>query len=213
MTDRVSSKPGRPKSEEKRAAIQRAASELFLSGGLKGTSMDAVAERAGVSKQTVYSHFDGKEELFRACIKSKIASYGFAESVPPEGVDLAQALHQVARRFLDLLFDEEGVAIYRIVIGESVSYQKIAELFYDTGPRATIDAVARFLAGQMERGRLLEDDPHYAAVLFLNMVRGQYHMMLLMNLAPDLSSARIDAHIAKAVKQFLVLYRCRPETP
>ena len=208
MTDRVFGKPGRPKSEEKRAAIQQAASELFLTGGLKGTSMDAVAERAGVSKQTVYSHFDSKEELFRACIKSKIASYGFAESAPPEGVDLAQALHHVAQRFLNLLFDEKVVAIYRTVIGESVSYQKIAELFYDTGPRATIDAVSGFIAGQMERGRLHKDDPHYAAVLFLNMVRGQYHMMLLMNLKPDLSSARIEAHIAKAVKQFLFLYQC-----
>ena len=208
MIDRVSPKPGRPKSEEKRAAIQHAASELFLTGGLKGTSMDAVAERAGVSKQTVYSHFDSKEELFRACIKSKIASYGFAESAPPEGADLARALRHVAHRFLELLFDEEVVAIYRTVIGESVSYQKIAELFYETGPRATINAVARFLAGQMERGRLHEDDPQYAAILFLNMVRGQYHMMLLMNLRPDLSSALIEAHVQKAVEQFLVLYQC-----
>ena len=147
MTDRVIGKPGRPKSEEKRAAIEQAASELFLTRGLKGTSMDAVAERAGVSKQTVYSHFDSKEELFRPCIKSKIASYGFAESAPPEGVDLARALHHVAQQFLNLLFDEEVVAIYRTVIGESVSYQKIAELFYDTGPRATIDAVASTATG------------------------------------------------------------------
>ena len=207
MNKMVITKPGRPKSEEKRAAIQKAASELFLSGGLGGTSMDAVAERAGVSKQTVYSHFDSKEALFRACIKSKIASYGFAESALPPDIELAQALHHIAQRFLDLLFDEEVVAIYRTVIGESLSYPKLAELFYETGPRATIDAVGRFLAEQMERGSLRPDDPHYTAVLFLNMVRGQYHMMLLMNLRPYLSSERLKAHIAKAVQQFLVLYR------
>jgi len=206
MTKRVFPKPGRPKSEEKRAAIQQAASELFLTGGLKGTSMDAVAERAGVSKQTVYSHFDSKEALFRACIKSKVASYGFAESPPPEGAELAPALYHIGHRFLNLLFDEEVVAIYRIVIAESLSYQKIAALFYDTGPSATIDAVGRFMAAQMEQGRLRKDDPRYAAVLFLNMVRGQYHMMLLMNLQPDLTGDRLEAHVEKVVKQFLVLY-------
>ena len=34
--------------------------------------MDAVAQRAGVSKQTVYSHYANKEELFKACIRAKV---------------------------------------------------------------------------------------------------------------------------------------------
>ena len=68
---------GRPKSEAKAEAILHAASELFLSQGFQGTSMDAVAKRAGVSKQTVYSHFANKEELFKACIGAKVAGYGF----------------------------------------------------------------------------------------------------------------------------------------
>jgi AcrR family transcriptional regulator len=35
--------------------------------------MDGVARNAGVSKQAVCSHFERKEELFRASIKAKIA--------------------------------------------------------------------------------------------------------------------------------------------
>ena len=52
---------GRPKDPAKRAAILDAAEKLFLSQGFTGTSMDAVAKEAGVSKLTVYSHFSDKE--------------------------------------------------------------------------------------------------------------------------------------------------------
>ena len=62
---------GRPKDPAKRAAILEAAKTLFLAGGFSGTSMDAVAKEAGVSKLTVYSHFSDKETLFSAAIEAK----------------------------------------------------------------------------------------------------------------------------------------------
>lgn len=63
---------GRPRDAEKNNAIVEAASLLFLEQGFDGTSMDEVAKRAGVSKQTVYSHFSGKEQLFSHVIKVTI---------------------------------------------------------------------------------------------------------------------------------------------
>ena len=55
----------RPSSRKK---ILAAAEVQFLAHGYLGTSMDAVTEQAGVSKQTVYAHFTSKEALFRAVI-------------------------------------------------------------------------------------------------------------------------------------------------
>ncbi|HET6586161.1 MAG TPA: helix-turn-helix domain-containing protein, partial [Oleiagrimonas sp.] len=49
---------------EKRAAILAASIDLFTRQGFEGTSMDAVATAAGVSKLTVYSHFGDKDNLF-----------------------------------------------------------------------------------------------------------------------------------------------------
>ena len=60
--------PGRPKDMEKRAAILEAAKGLFVRNAFAGTSMDAVAAEAGVSKLTVYSHFGDKETLFGAAV-------------------------------------------------------------------------------------------------------------------------------------------------
>jgi AcrR family transcriptional regulator len=54
---------GRPRSETRRNAILQAAFELLGERGLAATSMDAVAERAGVSKATIYRWWDSKELL------------------------------------------------------------------------------------------------------------------------------------------------------
>ncbi|MEE4377529.1 MAG: TetR/AcrR family transcriptional regulator [Candidatus Competibacteraceae bacterium] len=197
---------GRPKSEEKRDAIIDAASDLFLAKGLRATSMDAVAEQAGVSKQTVYSHVKNKEELFREVVITKVESYGFAETALPEEPDLEAALFTMGTRFIDLLLDDEVVAMHRVVIGESVDYPEIAKLFYQTGPGTAIRAIAKFLDQQMQQGRLKTDDPRYTAVLFLNMVRGHYQMQCLMGLPLDIDRAALEAHIRKVVGQFLSLY-------
>ncbi len=54
---------GRPRSETARRAILRAASELLLERGLNSISMDAVAERAGTGKATIYRWWPSKELL------------------------------------------------------------------------------------------------------------------------------------------------------
>ena len=62
--------PGRPKDMEKRAAVLEAAMALFPARGYDGVSMDAIAQAAGVSKLTVYSHFQDKDTLFVEAVKA-----------------------------------------------------------------------------------------------------------------------------------------------
>jgi AcrR family transcriptional regulator len=63
MTEAVTAPRGRPRSETARKAVLAAASELLLDHGLHAVSMDAVAERAGVSKATIYRWWPKKETL------------------------------------------------------------------------------------------------------------------------------------------------------
>ena len=83
--------------------------------------MDQVAQRAGVSKQTVYSHVASKEALFTACICAKVAGCGFDETTEVDDTDLRAALSALTRRFVDLLFDPEVIAMHRLERGESAS--------------------------------------------------------------------------------------------
>ena len=59
----TSRRPGRPRSERARRAILQAAADLLLDEGTAQVSMDAVAERAGVSKATIYRWWPSKERL------------------------------------------------------------------------------------------------------------------------------------------------------
>ncbi len=63
MTEAITAHRGRPRSETARKAVLAAASELLLDHGLHAVSMDAVAERAGVSKATIYRWWPKKETL------------------------------------------------------------------------------------------------------------------------------------------------------
>lgn len=52
-----------PRVTRSKAAIIDAATELLLDGGVHATTVDAIAERAGVSKATVYRHWDSRQAL------------------------------------------------------------------------------------------------------------------------------------------------------
>ena len=205
---RASVRTGRPKSERKAEAILHAASELFLDQGFQGTSMDAVAQSAGVSKQTVYSHFANKEDLFKACINAKVAGYGFDETTTVADVDLRAALLTITRRFVALLFDPEVIAMHRVVMGEAASQPRIAALFFDSGPKRTKTAVCAFLQRQVEKGRLqMEGDRlMYAAVQLLNMAVGMYQLQLWLGLIDAVDERELTPHLERVVDDFLRLY-------
>src|SRR3546814_3446210 len=61
-------KPAKSRSEHKHRSIQQAGTDIFLQRGYGAATMDMIAAEAGVSKQTVYNHFQSKEGLFKAAI-------------------------------------------------------------------------------------------------------------------------------------------------
>lgn len=73
MVDRehgeMSTKKGR--AEETRRRLLEATDELFYREGIRATGVDAVAERSGVTKMTLYSHFASKDDLIAAYLKER----------------------------------------------------------------------------------------------------------------------------------------------
>jgi len=67
--------------------------------------MDDVAADAGVSKQTVYSHFGSKEELYRAVIVSKCRQHRLDQDDLPDIADPGEALQQIGEHYLALICD------------------------------------------------------------------------------------------------------------
>ena len=96
-TAKKSQPPGRPKDLGKRDAILDAAKRLFATHGFDGTSMDAIAKTAEVSKLTVYSHFGDKESLFREVVAADGQAYFASVRLVPENIaEFAGEVHDLA---------------------------------------------------------------------------------------------------------------------
>lgn len=175
-------KAGRPKSQQKRRDVLDAATSLFLELGFSATSMDLVASRAGVSKQTVYSHFKNKDTLFTAIIDLKCTEYQFDQQhlQQPE-LSFEQVLTQFGIKFIRLLHDEDVIAMYRVVIGEAVANPRVAELFYQAGPLHSIKLLADYFINQTQLRNDKKSAFHWS-VLFFNMLKDDYHMRSMMGL-------------------------------
>lgn len=195
---------GRPKDPKKADKILRAAAQLFLDDGFKGTSMDSISSAAGVSKQTLYSHFKGKDDLYSAVIRRKMDSYVFSQHVFRKTGHISADLNRIGKRFLNLIFRDEMVALYRSVVADGKDYTKTAELFYAQGPEKIIEQLSNLLRLYGVR------DCRYFALSFLRLIEGEWHMLAIMNLAPKPSKEEIDARVRKSTKFFVTMIEREP---
>jgi TetR/AcrR family transcriptional regulator, regulator of autoinduction and epiphytic fitness len=138
---------------EKRRLILEGAMQEFLDQGYSGASMDRISARAGVSKATVYSHFQEKEQLYVALIESMASDPKLAfslDSAPKPGtVSTSEHIKAVT----DLLVkpidacgpDDELIRFMRIIIAESGRFPKLAQTFVEKVEKPAVDAVAEYL--------------------------------------------------------------------
>lgn len=87
---------------ETRAAILAAALELFVAGGYTATTIQAIADEAGVAVQTVYAAFGNKRELLRQLIESAVAGDDEPEPITARAVFKSIAAEPDARRRAEL---------------------------------------------------------------------------------------------------------------
>ena len=201
-----------PRTERKRTAIVDAATELFLRDGYRGTSMDKIAAAAGVSKQTVYKQFADKEQLFCLVVETLVnaASGPVYEAVRGLEVtgDLEVELRAVARRQLELVLEPRLMKLRRLVIVEATRFPQLGKVFFDQGPRRTIEALADAFRRLAERGELRIDDEFVAAAQFNWLVMGNpLNQAMLLGLDARPRPKELDHWATTGVSTFLAVFR------
>jgi len=200
--------PGRPKDPAKRLAILEAAKRLFMRNGYDGSSMDAIAAEAGVSKLTVYSHFTDKETLFACAVESKCQ-----EQLPPLFFELGpdssieQALLAIGRGFNALVNSEESLAMHRLMVAQGGQNPQLSRLFFNAGPQRVIDAMRHLLEQANARGQLRVNNTEHAAEHFFCLIKGGCNLRLLMGLCEPPSGRETEEHVQEVVQLFVRAYR------
>ena len=114
---------------DKAQLIIAAAREAFLEKGYDGVSMDEVASRAGVAKQTVYARYASKDALFLAVVESVQGRMLSAVSAAgPHAI--RDRLHRIARELLDVVLDSSILSLSRIALGASYRFPTLGHSIY-----------------------------------------------------------------------------------
>ncbi len=203
---------GRPKDLEKRAAILASATSLFAQQGYDGTSMEAIARHAGVSKLTLYSHFSDKDTLFSAAVVQACEAHAPPAWFDPQRREpLRSRLTRIGNGFIDLVMDAEVINVYRMMAAEARSSARLGQLFFAAGPQRTIDQFARLLTAAHDEGELDVPEPHAAAGHYFCLLKGVCHLQVLMGCRPAPKPAERSAQVEAAVELFLRAYA--PQRP
>ncbi len=153
----------------KRQQILKGAKQEFLVHGFAATSVDRIATAAGVSKATIYSHFKGKEGLFKALVE-ELAQQRLEEISPQ--LLLGQPPRQVLRHIAEEALNnatrrEEFKAFHRLLIGESDRFPGLSRTFVECLIKPGIENLAQYLASQPQ---LKITDPEATARIFMGSI-------------------------------------------
>ena len=143
-----SSSSERDSTLDKGEAILQGAMQEFLQHGYAGTSMDRVAKAAGVSKATIYSHFEDKEGLFAMLVK-KLAEQKMMTvfgSTPLEGDPEVVFRKLMTNALKQISCDEEHRSYIRLIMGESERFPALARSFVKYQAKPPVDLLSQYLA-------------------------------------------------------------------
>lgn len=158
--------------ETKTEAILDAALELFAERGISA-SMDAIARKAGVSRQTLYNRFPSKVDIGRALAERR----SDAISAPlRSGSDPQAILTAMGTSLLQKICSPDGNGSMRGVALMSPTAPDLARAVYDAGPAQGLRRLTEWLAEQDRTGTLSVPDPALAAEMFAGMVLGHGHL-------------------------------------
>lgn len=182
--------------QDARQRLLDAACEVFRNEGYS-VSIDRIAARAQVARQTLYNHFPSKEALFAEVVHHAIQSI----LVTLDGnADVRATLLAFSNAYREKLLSPEGLALFRTMTAEAPRFPELAKQFFRQGPLTTRKRLAAYLENAMERGALRRDDPDFAAEMLTAMLADTDRLRGLINLQTDLLK---PAKTAQVVDCFL----------
>ena len=196
-----------PPAQSKRQAILNAAADVFAEEGFAGASIDAIAVRAGVSRQTIYNQLGDKDNLFKVLVaeitdRSSAGFFRVLDTFPVAPADIEAELTAFSGQLLrKAICDPNGRWLRKLVETEGARFPELFETWKEYGPGKKYPAIAARLAQLAHGGYLELDDPALAA--------RQYMALLETDLRYDQQIGRqtpeseIDQMAANATRTFL----------
>ncbi len=205
--------PAPNRSVAKRDAIRRAALDVFLRRGYTNASVDEIVAESGVSRQTVYNNFGGKEGLFLAVVDDVLDRFLAAMTAVVDEValgqsdDLGRDLARLGAGWVALALQPETLGLRRLIVGEAAAFPSLAAEWRERGPDRAQAMLRREFDRLAERGRIdLGQDPALTVMLYSHSVLLIPNQLALLSAQMSPDPEMIDRYVGEAVAMFLARY-------
>src|SRR5271165_6918419 len=189
------------KTEAKRQAILKAASEIFREVGFERASMSDIRARIGGSKATLYNYFPSKEKLFFEVMyqATELELGTITAALNPDTDDLKQELLHFGHRLVPALYSAEAIAIRRLAIAE-LGHSDIGKVVYEGSTVPMEKQVAEFLRKAMKRRTLRTADAKTAAVHLLSLLESELQQRVLLGVMNAVKPEAVKRVVRRAVE-------------
>jgi TetR/AcrR family transcriptional regulator, mexJK operon transcriptional repressor len=192
----------------KRRQILAGARQVFGELGFERASVDLIAARAGVSKATVYNHYEDKKALFVACVVQEADEMRscFRTCLGDSCGDVEQVLQMMGERVMGIFLSPVVVNLYRHAIA-AAHFADLGQTIFDRGPGVIHAAIAAYLEGCGRAGTLRVEDPRTAAVQFVALCQGDLVSRSRLGILAYPVEQQIRENVQRAVRTFVRAYR------
>ena len=195
---------------ERTQRILDAALTVFAATGYSGTTMDAVAAEAGLTKPTLYQYFPSKETLFQAMMLGKRDAMLEVFANPKPGA--------MVRELLDFSWDyaatvmrPDMLSLARLIIGEVQRFPDLGPAYQASGPDHLLRGIMGYLTDRREEGALRFEDAELAAQDLWGLILSAPRTQALYMPAALPDRATLARYIHNGLRVFLRAYSTRPE--
>ncbi|UZE25933.1 TetR/AcrR family transcriptional regulator [Pseudomonas sp. B21-056] len=172
MTENSQARRGRPINEALGQTIVDAACELFVELGFQATTMDKVAQRAKISKLSIYRHFENKEALFSAAIAAHCHPFAPQALFEDFNGSAEDQLMEVGSSLLRTLLSPDVRSVEAMIMADKTNQKSLSERQYEAGPAYVIAQIEALLRQLHAKAVLNVPDPRQSARLFAALIKG-----------------------------------------
>ncbi|MDM1272938.1 TetR/AcrR family transcriptional regulator [Acinetobacter indicus] len=195
---------GRPKDLEKRQRILESAKSLFLKQGYHGSSMNEIARDAGVTKLTVYNHFQDKATLFTCAIEDTCEALIMAR--PPQlstDSNFQQALAQLCALSLEIVYLPEAIKLEYLLLDLASQQSPLLQQFYQASHQKLNQVWQHFFQQAIALGFIPNRPLEQLIQLMLSLLLGQRHHEILLGIRPIPAAEEQQQLIQSSIQLFL----------
>lgn len=206
----VQTQLGRPKDLEKRQQILTAAKCIFLKCGYHGSRMNQIAQEAGVTKLTIYNHFQDKANLFVCAIVGTCEELIRARPLNLHAnSDFLKEFHHACELSLNIINLPEAIKLELLLLELAAEQNPLAEKFYNASHLRMNAVWESFFQQAIDLGFIRPENLKTLNLLILSLLLGSRHHEILLGMRDVPSPEQKQQIIADSIDLFLLKYSTR----